>query len=146
MFQSHSEHVKVILTISKSLPKVGFLKRKEKHLELIFKCEISSWLLLTFSAISGFVSFVVIWTCLSGIRFIQLREDYKSAKLAARLSSLWPSSSWYNLKSELFTCKSRTLASVKLRVLIICPDSLAVLVESWKFVHSFNWWTDKLRQ
>ncbi|XP_041000120.1 exocyst complex component SEC10b-like [Juglans microcarpa x Juglans regia] len=26
-------------------------------------------------------------------RFIQLREDYKSAKLAARLSSLWPSSS-----------------------------------------------------
>lgn len=29
------------------------------------------------------------------IRFIQLREDYKSAKLAARLNSLWPSSSWY---------------------------------------------------
>ncbi|XP_060969642.1 exocyst complex component SEC10b isoform X1 [Cannabis sativa] len=27
------------------------------------------------------------------LRFIQLREDYKSAKLAARLSSLWPSSS-----------------------------------------------------
>ncbi|CAN4108765.1 unnamed protein product [Withania somnifera] len=26
-------------------------------------------------------------------RFIQLREDYKSAKIAARLSSLWPSSS-----------------------------------------------------
>lgn len=28
-------------------------------------------------------------------RFIQLREDYKSAKLATRLSSLWPSLSWW---------------------------------------------------
>jgi len=50
---------------------------------------------------------------LSGIRFIQLREDYKSAKLASRLSSLWVNSNWYVLKSELRPCKSRTFTSVK---------------------------------
>ena len=44
-------------------------------------------------AIFGTLFFVIIQTCSSGIRFIELREDYKSAKLASRLSSLWQSSS-----------------------------------------------------
>ena len=73
--------------------------RKEVHLNTFHKnmfyhnekfIFVSS---LWHSLVSGESGLMMKFWFICQLRFIQLREDYKSAKLAARLSSLWPSSS-----------------------------------------------------
>lgn len=82
-----------------------FLKHPERHTLVSIQHEVvlSEWHLfifhhlIAFAAYQGFLLVVIKFWIGSEIRFIELREDYKSAKIAARLSSLWTSSSWYRI-------------------------------------------------
>lgn len=82
-----------------------FLKHPERNTLVSIQHEVvlSEWhlflfhYLIAFAAYQGFLLVVIKFWFGSEIRFIELREDYKSAKIAARLSSLWTSSSWYRI-------------------------------------------------